>query len=61
MNHEITITLGTWQYYFRDRQTKEKLTTITGVYSWTETNVTVPVPPELENNPNAELYYERIK
>ncbi len=60
---EFTLSAGVWEYWFRDKENLKPLTPrlYVGELIMNETKITIDVPEELKNNPNAVIFIQRSR
>lgn len=59
---EFTLIAGYWEYWFRDKKTKNPLTQRYSLFvQYKNTKVTVFVPDDLKDSPNIEVYIQRTR
>lgn len=62
MNLTFNLCAGTWRWWFREKETKKPLTSITIIHLFkNETELSVLVPDELKENKKSEVYIERVR
>lgn len=63
MSMEFTLSAGVWEYWFRDKENLKPLTPrlYVGELIMNETKITIDVPEELKNNPNAVIFIQRSR